>query len=88
MEFTILFASFIFAFALVYILIGRDMLKYRRYSINFMRKINDFKNKSFSSYEEESKAKQQFRQELLIEINNMPIRNYYKKSLVYQVNLI
>lgn len=58
-------------------------------TINFVdQKIKNFKNQTFRSYEEESRAKQQLRKELLLEIENRVPAGLTRKNLQDRVDIL
>lgn len=84
--------SLLLAFLTVYIITkvawGANGFILKKYSDSLTQKITDFKNRTFTSYEEESAAKQQFRQELLLELENTKFSKGTKKVFETRIDTI
>lgn len=74
--------------SIYYVLFAKGAFKSIEYSKQLQQKIHDFKNRTFSSYEEESKAKQQIRQELLQELEGLSFPKNYKKVFEARIDVI
>lgn len=76
---------------IIFVLLSRGLMskfnESSKLSEDIDRRISDFKNKTFSSYEEESRAKKILREALLLEIKTK-VPSMYRKIFENKVNIL